>query len=93
MPSRKVAAELATVAGSAAAFLLGIGALHHRLGHHAEAARLLLRRARELDRGLQLPPDLDRLAASAGPRELVELATLVARRRAGAPRIEPGEPR
>jgi hypothetical protein len=84
--------EPATVAGSAATFLLGMGALHHRLGHHAEAARLLLRRARELDRGLQLPPDLDRRAASAGPRELVEIATLVARRRAGDPRIEPGEP-
>ena len=85
--------EPATVAGSAAAFLLGMGALHHRLGHHAEAARLLLRRARELDRALQLPPDLDRQAASAGPRELVEIATQVARRRAGAPRLEPGEPR
>ena len=84
--------EPATVAGSAATFLLGMGALHHRLGHHAEAARLLLRRARELDRGLQLPPDLDRQAASAGPRELVEIATLVARRRAGDPLIEPGEP-
>jgi hypothetical protein len=85
--------EPATVAGSAATFLLGMGALHHRLGHHAEAARLLLRRARELDRGLQLPPDLDRQAASAGPRELVEIATQVARRRAGDPRIEPGESR
>jgi hypothetical protein len=84
--------EPATVAGSAATFLLGMGALHHRLGHHAEAARLLLRRARELDRGLQLPPDLDRQAASAGPRELVEIATQVTRRRAGDPRIEPGEP-
>ncbi|HXO41557.1 MAG TPA: hypothetical protein VN999_08925, partial [Thermoanaerobaculia bacterium] len=40
--------EPATVTGSAATFLLGMGALHHRLGHHAEAARLLLRRAREL---------------------------------------------
>ncbi|HXO28760.1 MAG TPA: hypothetical protein VOA80_15530 [Thermoanaerobaculia bacterium] len=84
--------EPATVAGSAATFLLGMGALHHRLGHHAEAARLLLRRARELDRGLQLAPDLDRQAASAGPRELVEIATQVARRRAGDLRIEPGEP-
>lgn len=84
--------EPATVAGSAATFLLGMGALHHRLGHHAEAARLLLRRARELDRGLQLPSDLDRRAASAGPRELVEIARLVARRRAGDPLIEPGEP-
>jgi len=84
--------EPATVAGSAAAFLLGMGALHDRLGHHAEAARLLLRRVRELDRGLQLPPDLDRQAASAGPRELVEIATQVARRRAGDSRLEPENP-
>jgi hypothetical protein len=85
--------EPATVAGSTATFLLGLGALHHRLGHHAEGARLLLRRARELDRGLQLPSDLDRRAAGAGPRELVEIARQVARRRAGDPFVEPGEPR
>jgi hypothetical protein len=84
--------EPATVTGSAAAFLLGMGALHDRLGHHAEAARLLLQRARELDRGLRLPPGLDRQAASAGPRELVEIARIVARRRAGGPLVEPGEP-
>jgi hypothetical protein len=75
--------EPATIAGSAATFLLGLGELHHRLGHHGEAARLLLRRARELDRGLDLPPELDRQAANAGPRELVEIARQVARRRAG----------
>ncbi len=85
--------EAATVAGSTATFLLGLGALHHRLGHHAEGARLLLRRARELDRGLLLPSDLDRQAASAGPRELVEIARQVARRRAGDPPVAPGETR
>jgi len=85
--------EPATVAGSTATFLLGMGALHHRLGHHAAAARLLLLRARELDRGLRLPPGLDRQAASAGPRELVEIARLVARRRAGDPLVvDTGEP-
>ncbi|MBV8202177.1 MAG: hypothetical protein JOZ15_16275 [Acidobacteria bacterium] len=76
--------EPAAVAGSAATFLQGLGALHHRLGHHGEAARLLLRRARELDRGLELPADLDRQAAGAGPRELVAIARQVARRRAGS---------
>lgn len=75
--------EPATIAGSAATFLLGLGALHHRLGHHAEASRLLLRRARELDRGLELPPELDRQAANAGPRDLVEVARQVALGRAG----------
>lgn len=77
--------EPPAVTGSAGSFLLGLGALHHRRGHHAEAARRLLERARELDRGLELPADLDRRAAAAGPRELVELAREVARRRSGAP--------
>ena len=70
------------VTGSTGSFLLGLGALHHRLGHHAEAARRLLERARELDPGADLPADLDRRAATAGPRELVELAREVAGRRA-----------
>lgn len=84
--------EAAPVAGSATGFLLGLGALHHRLGHHAEAARLLLERARDLDRDLRLPADLDRRAASAGPRELLEIAKLVARRRAGDAPAVTGEP-
>jgi hypothetical protein len=70
--------------GSAGAFLLGLGALHHRLGHHAAAAGRLLARVRELDRltgAEDLPAELDRRAASAGPRELVALAREVARRR------------
>ncbi|HEX9942751.1 MAG TPA: DUF4350 domain-containing protein [Thermoanaerobaculia bacterium] len=69
--------------GSAGSFLLGLGALHHRLGHHREAARRLLERARELDRNLVLPADFDRRAGSAGARDLVELAREVARLRAG----------
>jgi hypothetical protein len=77
--------ESPVVTGSAATFLLGLGALHHRLGHHRDAASRLLARARELDRNLVLPPDLDRRAASAGPRELVELAREVARLRAEKP--------
>ncbi len=36
-------------AGSAAHFLLGLGGLHHRLGHHREAASLLVSRARAWD--------------------------------------------
>jgi hypothetical protein len=85
--------EPAALAGSAATFLLGLGALHHRLGHHREAAQLLLRRARELDRGLALPPELERQAETAGPRELVEIARQVARRRSGHSATYPGEPR
>ncbi len=80
--------EPPVVTGSAGSFLLGLGALHNRLGHHAEAARRLLKRARELDRNLTLPEDLDRRAANTaniGSRELVELAREVAllRRRGG----------
>ena len=90
--------EPSAVTGSAGAFLLGLGALHHRLGHHAEAARRLLERVRELDRDAReadFPAELDRRAAAAGPRELVALAREVARRRAGhplkAPRKTPQE--
>ena len=46
--------EEAVASGSAATFLVGLGALHHRLGHHAEAARLLVARAQELDSRLRL---------------------------------------
>jgi hypothetical protein len=73
--------EPPAVTGSAGTFLLGLGALHHRLGHHAQAALRLLERVRELDRDLDLPADLDRRAAVAGPRELVALAREIARRR------------
>lgn len=77
--------EPPVVTGSATTFLLGLGTLHHRLGHHREAALRLLARTQELDRNLVLPQDLDQRAASAGPRELVELAQEVARLRAGRP--------
>jgi hypothetical protein len=86
--------EAPVAAGSAASFLRGLGALHHRLGHHHEAALLLLRRARELDRTLVLPSELDARAAAAGPEELVDIARQVARRRAGrATTAASGDPR
>jgi hypothetical protein len=83
--------EPPVVTGSAGSFLLGLGDLHHRLGHHREAARRLLERARELDRNLVLPPDFDGRAETAGPRELVTLAREVARRRRGQPAAEDSE--
>jgi hypothetical protein len=43
--------------GSSAAFLVGLGALHDRLGHHAEAGRLLVARARELDPRTAVPAE------------------------------------
>ena len=62
-----------TAAGSSAAvFLLGLGALHDRLGHHREAGRLLVTRAQELDPRLRLP------SAEAGDgKELLALARRV----------------
>ncbi len=80
--------EPPAVTGSTGAFLLGLGALHHRLGHHREAARRLLERVRELDRDADLPAELDRRAGTAGPRELMALAREVARRRRGRPAEE-----
>ena len=80
------------LASSAPGFLLGIGALHHRLGHHRDAARLLLRRVRELDRGIQLPEELDLRVESAGAKELVAVAGQVARLRRGGRREDAGEP-
>jgi hypothetical protein len=75
--------ETPGVTGSAGAFLLGLGVLHHRLGHHRQAAERLLARARELDRNLVLPPDLDYRAKTADAGGLVALAREVARRRRG----------
>jgi hypothetical protein len=74
------------VAGSAGAFLLGLGTLHDRLGHHAAAAWLLLARSRELDRDLLLPAELERRAAVAGREEFLALARDVARLRRPAAR-------
>jgi uncharacterized protein DUF4350 len=71
--------EPPVVTGSAGSFLLGLGELHHRLGHHREAARRLLERAQELDRDLVLPPSLTGRTENAGPRELLALAREVAR--------------
>jgi len=74
------------VTGSAGAFLMGLGAIHHRLGHHREAATKLLARVRELDRldgEGALPAGLDSRAEAADARGLVALAREVARRRKG----------
>lgn len=80
--------EPPVMAGSAGSFLLGLGALHHRLKHHGEAARRLLERTRELDRNLVLPAELEQDAGSAGPRELVGLAREVARLRSNKPETD-----
>ena len=70
--------EPAVASGSAATFLLGLGALHHQLGHHREAARLLVSRAREFDPRLTLadPPET-------AEHDLLELARRVAEAQSG----------
>lgn len=82
--------EAPVVTGSTAAFFLGLGVLHHRLGHHAAAGRRLVERVRQLHPDLSLPPELLRRADAVvdGPG-LVELARRVARRR---DRHSKGEP-
>ncbi len=77
--------EPPVVAGSAGSFLLGLGALHHRLGHHREAARRLLDRVRELAPDAVVPEDLARRAETADSRGLVEVARAVVRLRRGRP--------
>jgi hypothetical protein len=69
--------EAPPVGGSAGTFLLGLGALHHRLGHHAAAARRLIERAAELQPRLQLP-DTPAAQVSDGAG-LLALARLVGR--------------
>jgi len=68
----------AAASGSAASFLLGLGVLHHRLGHHRQAARLLVARARELDARLSLPD-----ATAEAETDLLALAQRVGRTQSG----------
>jgi hypothetical protein len=69
--------EPAVRVGSTGAFLLGLGRLHDRLGHHSPAAQRLLARARELQPDLALPEGLDERARQAGAAELVAIARAV----------------
>lgn len=54
-PFGPVWSERPQQAGSAAAFLRGLGRLHRRLGHERRASELLVERVRELDPQLQAP--------------------------------------
>lgn len=72
--------EPPVVTGSVGSFLLGLGSLHDRLGHHQEAARLLLARTRDLHPDLAVPEDLALRAEKSGGRgDFVELAKALAR--------------
>lgn len=71
--------------GTSGSFLVGLGRLHDRLRHHAEAAKLLVERAAELDRtSTRRTPGWIELASRAGSADradLVALAREVAARR------------
>jgi hypothetical protein len=68
---------------STASFLVGLGSLHHRLGHHARAAELLPQRAAELDP--RLPPRTEEISGRAvDGAELTRIARQIAgRQRSG----------
>ena len=60
--------------GSTAAFLRSLGQLHHRLGHHADAARLIAERVRQLDPRFVPPPEAPDPLSVGTAEELVHLA-------------------
>jgi len=71
---------------SARAFLVGLGALHHRLGHHAVGARKLLARAREMDARLRLTDDELPVVKGADADGFLETAKALARAQQGGER-------
>jgi hypothetical protein len=71
---------------SARAFLVGLGALHHRLGHHAVAAAKLPARVRELDPRVALGDDELPAVRGADAAGLVETARRVSRAQRGRDR-------
>ncbi|HEX6863962.1 MAG TPA: hypothetical protein VF414_14135, partial [Thermoanaerobaculia bacterium] len=75
--------EPPVVIGSVGSFLSGLGALHHRLRHHKEAAALLVARTRDLSPDLAVPEEAVRKAGSGQPRDFVDLARTLARLKRG----------
>jgi hypothetical protein len=67
------------LAGSAEAFLLGLGALHHELRHAAPACIRLLDDAEMLDPRVQAPAGLRQIAFDAGEDAFLDVARAVAR--------------
>ena len=68
------------VAGSTTSFLRGLGTLHHRLGHHDDAADLLVVRARQLHPRIEIP---DAIPGDTGAAGLLRLAQVVGRAQSG----------
>lgn len=72
--------EPPVVAGSTASFLRGVGALHHRLGHHWSAGALLVERARQMHPRIVIPEATPSERSEAG---LLRLAQDVGRAQTG----------
>jgi hypothetical protein len=68
------------IASSTASFLMGLGALHRKLRHAAEAAVQLIGNAEGYDPGMPIPAGARQSAVEAGEEQLVELARVIARR-------------
>jgi hypothetical protein len=71
--------EPPVMAGSTIDFLVGVGWLHDRFRHYADAARLLLTRAEKLQPGLKIPGAWRERAERADRDELLRLSADVAR--------------
>jgi hypothetical protein len=69
--------ESPVISGSTAAFLMGLGSLHEKLGHHRDAARLLCERAAELDPALEVPAALAKTAGMASRSDFLTIAKAV----------------
>jgi hypothetical protein len=72
--------EPPVVTGSTTSFLRGVGALHHRLGHHRAAGETLVARARQLHPRLELH---DAGGGHAGAEGFLRLAQAVGRAQSG----------
>ena len=72
--------EPPVVAGSTASFLRGVGALHHRLGHHDAAAALLVERSRQLYPRLAIP---EPMPETRGGVTLLQLAQALGKAQSG----------
>ena len=70
-----------TVSNTADSFLVGLGRVHDRQRHHAEAAELLLERAQLLDQRLTVDEQMKQRARRATADDLVALCTELERNR------------
>lgn len=71
--------EPTPIASSTATFLLGLGALHRKLGHSADAAPRLIENAEAFDPRVSVPASIRSVAGGAGESAFVDLAKSVSK--------------